>query len=392
MAAEASSPSEHMTWSTDEDDDKEEEQQEDEEEQEEEFEAAEGHDDDDLGPPPDEDDDDVEEDKEVHEEKIAHTNSAVPDELQNKEENEGDIMKARKLSFVSTDLSSLPSVIFQGMIMKKADDSKIRFINPWKKRFLVLTSDFLSYSASEQASNNLNELKAIILLKSSFTCDRSVTGCELTIFDNLLTERKKVKVLHLKAFDSTAAQAWYDHITKAILKKTEISSNLASRSSMKFKGSDIKSVLESLSKEIIVQSTEDGSSLEKEQEKAMAKQINRNPDEEKIACIVSRTKFFMKLKDLDDTRKYRSLLSHKALPPLFLFVFLFILLIIILTHHLSFFFLLSPTHTHILCPSYILLLLFLYLCLSLFSSLSQICMNTLTNKHLLLTIFFDFAQ
>ena len=116
--------------------------------------------------------------------------------------------KERKSSFssdtdttVSTGVSAAVNVIFESFIMKKADDSKTRLMNPWKKRYMILTSDSISYAASASDCRDPKRLKGQITMISDMKCVKGADSCDIEILDERALDKDSRGKLVLVSFN-----------------------------------------------------------------------------------------------------------------------------------------------------------------------------------------------
>lgn len=110
-------------------------------------------------------------------------------------------------------LAVLPPIC-EGMVMKKADDSKFRLLNMWKKRFLRLDSAGLAYAVSAEEVLIEEKRKGYVQLTLTMEC---VKGHETFGFDVFESGGKaKVLMLRLKAMTQAEADVWIKRINDVI--------------------------------------------------------------------------------------------------------------------------------------------------------------------------------
>jgi len=121
--------------------------------------------------------------------------------------------------------------IFEGFIMKKADDSKTRVSNPWKKRYLCLYSDSLCYAESKENAKDAKKLKGQVVLSASLLCVKGLEPECIDILDGHTSDqftsgaanmKRGTLVLRLKALSIKDAELWMTHISQAIQAKADI--------------------------------------------------------------------------------------------------------------------------------------------------------------------------
>jgi hypothetical protein len=69
----------------------------------------------------------------------------------------------------SSTLSAVPAIL-EGFVWKRADNSKVRLSNSWKKRYLRLTVDNLSYAENEVDVLDISKLKGNVRIDSTLIC------------------------------------------------------------------------------------------------------------------------------------------------------------------------------------------------------------------------------
>jgi hypothetical protein len=118
-------------------------------------------------------------------------------------------------------LKSLPP-IQEGFVMKKADDSKFRLINPWKKRFLRLNALALSYAECAEELLVEKKRKGIVRLTATMNCSKGHEALGFDVFE--MGGKAKVLILRLKAFSRSESDIWISAINDAIaaLKRKDI--------------------------------------------------------------------------------------------------------------------------------------------------------------------------
>jgi hypothetical protein len=104
--------------------------------------------------------------------------------------------------------------IHEGMVMKKADDSKFRLLNMWKRRFLKLDSAGLTYAANAEEVLIEKKRKGFVQLTVTMEC---VKGHETFGFDIFESGGKtKLLMLRLKATTQAEADVWIKNINDVI--------------------------------------------------------------------------------------------------------------------------------------------------------------------------------
>ena len=108
------------------------------------------------------------------------------------------------------------NIIFEGFIMKKADNSKFRILNQWNKRYMILTEDSLFYADTPAAAKSLSKIKGRIKIVDTIECERKeVDSLEVNILSRESTS-KPVVLLRMKALSETDLQSWITYISRAV--------------------------------------------------------------------------------------------------------------------------------------------------------------------------------
>merc|ERR1711991_465893 len=105
-------------------------------------------------------------------------------------------------------------VIFESFVQKKADDSKSRMVNTWKKRFLRLTSDMvLVYGKNKEDldSGEPGDVKGFLPLSKGVVLKEGAESMGIDIYDSA-----NVLMLRIKAMSSAECQQWKDHINNCL--------------------------------------------------------------------------------------------------------------------------------------------------------------------------------
>ena len=104
--------------------------------------------------------------------------------------------------------------IYESFVMKKADDSKIRIVNSWKKRYLCLTSESLAYGSTAEDTYDETKRKGCVKLSGTMECEKGRETYAFNVFD--VSDGKRTLVLRLKALSEQEFETWLIKISDAI--------------------------------------------------------------------------------------------------------------------------------------------------------------------------------